>query len=195
MTDDGVTIREARPGEYEAVGALTVAGYRTLGDDALDDYAAELADVAGRAAICPVAVASGGDGRLLGTVTYVPGPDSPLAESERDGEAGFRMLAVAPDARGRGVGRLLVAWCVARARADGRSGLAILTRPTMVAAHRLYESLGFERDPERDWEYAPGRWLWALALRFAPLSAHDPSDPGRPKSIAPRGRRRPPSPR
>jgi hypothetical protein len=36
----------------------------------------------------------------------------------------------------------------------------------MAAAHRLYASLGFERDPARDWEFEPGEWLWALSLRL-----------------------------
>jgi ribosomal protein S18 acetylase RimI-like enzyme len=171
MRGRAFTVREARPEEYARIGALTVAAYRTLGDDALDDYEDELADVAGRAAVCPVLVAVADDGSIVGTVTYVPGPDSPLAEMERQGEAGFRMLAVAPAARGRQVGRRLVEAAVQRARAEGRSGLAIVTRPTMTAAHRLYESVGFERDPERDWEYEPGRWLWAMALPLTPGAA------------------------
>jgi ribosomal protein S18 acetylase RimI-like enzyme len=104
--------------------------------------------------------------RVLGAVTYVDGPGNPWAELEREDEAGFRMLAVAPDAQGQGIGRLLAEAMVARARAAGRRGIAIYTRPSMAAAHRLYESLGFLRDPQRDWEFAPGQWLWAMALRF-----------------------------
>jgi ribosomal protein S18 acetylase RimI-like enzyme len=73
----------------------------------------------------------------------------------------MRMLAVAPAAQGRGVGRALVAECIARTRAGGRTGIALYTRPFMTAAHRLYESLGFRRVPERDWEFEPGEWLWA----------------------------------
>ena len=44
--------------------------------------------------------------------------------------------------------------------------MALFTRPGNVAAHRLYGSLGFERDPSRDWEYEPGHWLWAFQLAF-----------------------------
>jgi ribosomal protein S18 acetylase RimI-like enzyme len=78
------------------------------------------------------------------------------------------MLAVAPEAQGRGVGRALIGEVATRARADGRTGIAIHTRPSMIAAHRLYESLGFVRDPARDWEFEPGEWLWAMALRLPP---------------------------
>jgi ribosomal protein S18 acetylase RimI-like enzyme len=56
--------------------------------------------------------------------------------------------------------------CVERARQDGRAGVAILTRPSMAAAHRLYESIGFVRDPSRDWEFEPGQWLWSYVLTF-----------------------------
>jgi ribosomal protein S18 acetylase RimI-like enzyme len=44
--------------------------------------------------------------------------------------------------------------------------VAIYTRPSMTAAHRLYESLGFGRVPARDWEFEPGAWLWSYVLTF-----------------------------
>ncbi len=150
-----------------AIGELTVAAYLTNEGDTDTDYQAELRQVARRARHCPVLVAVDDEsGVILGTVTYVPGPDNPFAELERGDEAGFRMLAVAPSAQGRGIGRALAAACVERARAEGRGGLAIFTRPMALAAHALYDSMGFERDPERDWEFAPGEWLWAYVLPF-----------------------------
>lgn len=162
-----VTIREALPEEFVAIADLTEAAYRAVGDDVLDEYVGELRDVASRAAGCPVFVAIDTvTGDVLGTVTYVPGPGNPFAEAERDDEAGFRMLAVATAAQGRGVGRALVDAVIRRARADGRRGIAMFTRPSMAAAQRLYEGLGFTRDPARDWEFEPGEWLWALVLRF-----------------------------
>ena len=103
---------------------------------------------------------------MLGGVAYVPEPGAPYAESERGNEAGFRMLAVDPSVGGRGIGRALAVACIERARAAGRSGVAILTRPSRPVAHGLYTSLGFERDPSRDLEYEPGRWLWSFVLTF-----------------------------
>jgi ribosomal protein S18 acetylase RimI-like enzyme len=161
-----VAIREVHPEEFDAVADLTVAAYYGVPDDETHGYVSELRDVAGRAAACLVLVAVDASDRVLGAVTYVDGPGNPWAELEREDEAGFRMLAVAPDAQGRGIGRLLAEAVIARARAAGRAGMAIYTRPSMAAAHRLYESLGFVRDPERDWEFAPGQWLWAMALRL-----------------------------
>jgi ribosomal protein S18 acetylase RimI-like enzyme len=167
----GARIREAAPFEYREIGELTVRAYATVGDPLLGDplytaYEAELRDVAGRAETCVVLVAVDAADRLLGAVTYVPGPGTPWSETERDGEAGFRALAVDPGSRGMGVGRALATACLDRARGSGRTGVAILTRPSMTAAHRLYESLGFARTRPRDWEFEPGEWLWSYVLTF-----------------------------
>jgi ribosomal protein S18 acetylase RimI-like enzyme len=167
--DTDLAIRTATPADYREIGELTVRAYATVGDPLLGDptytaYEEELRDVAGRAATCLVLVAVDRAARIHGAVTYVPGPGTPWSETERDGEAGFRALAVDPASRGRGAGRALATACIELARRDGRSAVAILTRPSMTAAHRLYESLGFARDPSRDWEFEPGEWLWSYVL-------------------------------
>jgi hypothetical protein len=41
----------------------------------------------------------------------------------------------------------------------------------MVAAHRLYERLGFTRLPERDWSPLPGVHLMAYGLELSAASA------------------------
>lgn len=167
MNAAAFTIREAEPAEYEVVGDVIEAAYRAVGDPRFEGYVDEVRDVARRARHCPILVAvEHGTGEILGTVTYVPGPGNPYAELEREGEAGMRMLAVLPAAQGRGVGRALVQAIAERARADGRVGLAINTRPSMAAAHRMYAAYGFVREPGRDWEFEPGEWLWALTLQL-----------------------------
>jgi ribosomal protein S18 acetylase RimI-like enzyme len=158
-----LTIRPIEPADYAAAGALTDAAYANRHGEA---YSAELRDIEGRAAVCPVLVAVEPDGTVVGAVAYVPGPDNPMSELEHEGEAGIRMLAVAPSAQGRGIGRALTVACIDRARADGRTGVALYTEPENDRAHRLYESLGFVRDPGRDWEYEPGELLVAFRLAF-----------------------------
>ena len=166
-TSPTFAVREIRPADFAALADITVRAYADLLSPSDTAYLEELADVAGRAAAVPVLVAVDGDGNVLGGVAYVPGPGTPLSEAEREGEAGFRMLAVDPAAAGRGIGRALTEACIARARAEGRTGMTLYTLPTMRVAHRLYESLAFVRDPERDWEYLPGEWIWSYATRFA----------------------------
>lgn len=144
------------PTELAAVGELTLTAYDHDGwlGDAEDGYREHLRDAAGRARDAELALALDDDGAVLGTVTFCRA-GTPWAEVSQPGEAEFRMLAVAPVARGRGVGQTLTAWCLDRARAEGCRAIVLSTLPVMAAAHRLYERLGFVRTPERDWYPAP----------------------------------------
>jgi len=158
-------IRPVRPDEHAALGELIVDAYGAIDPDVLDEeYAAELRDVAARTEGADTLVAVDRGGRVLGGITYVPGPASPLAEFDAPDAAGIRMLAVAGDARGRGVGEALSRACIDAARAAGRRQILLHSTDWMPAAHRLYERLGFRRDPGMDWEYAPGRWLRGFRL-------------------------------
>jgi ribosomal protein S18 acetylase RimI-like enzyme len=158
-----ITIREARQSDYAAAGEVAVAAYRTI-DPELGPYEARLRDVAGRTSDATVLVAVA-RGRVVGTATYVPGPTSSLAESEGPDDAGLRMLAVAPDAGGQGIGTALVAHVLELARRAGRRRLVLLTRPQMRAAHTIYVRLGFTRVPELDEVFDDVTLLaYALAL-------------------------------
>ena len=144
-------IRPIRSEEHAAVATLTVSTYAEVLGPLLDvHYRAVLADVATRAREAVVLVAVDGQGHLLGSVTYVPGP-GPYPEFEGRQEAGIRMLVVAPGSQRRGVGTALVQACIDRARAAGRARLCLRTTPSMLPAQRLYQRLGFRRAPERDW--------------------------------------------
>ncbi len=142
------------PGDFDTIGEIAVAAYRTIEPD-LGGYEVRLRDVAARSERATVLVAFV-DGRLVGTATYVGDPASPLAESDDPDDAGLRMLAVSPEAMGLGAGTALVTEAIARARGDGRRRLVLLSRPTMKAAHAIYDRLGFERAPQLDetWEDA-----------------------------------------
>lgn len=163
----GVTVRVAADDELDAAGDLVAEAYLTQPRQADTDwYLDHVRDARGRAHDVDVLVAVDEDGALLGCVSYVPDEASPYAEVERPGEAGFRMLGVASAARGRGVGAALVQACVDRARASGRTAVAISTDAAWADARRLYERLGFRRDPERDHEPAPGVQLLAYVLEL-----------------------------
>ena len=159
---DPIEVRPARPDEYQAVGTLTADVYAEEGF-AHGDYVAVLRDAARRAAVADLLVAVDDAGCLLGTVTYAAG-GTPFGDVARSDEAEFRMLAVAPSARGRGLGEQLVRACVERARRQGRRRLVLSTQPNMDAAWRLYDRLGFVRAPDRDWSPEPGVNLRVFAL-------------------------------
>jgi ribosomal protein S18 acetylase RimI-like enzyme len=161
-----VRIRLARPEDLSAVGEITVAAYAdfTLGPS--DPYIARLGDAAARAEQAELWLAEDEceDGRaVLGTVTVCP-PRSVWREISRPGEGEFRMLAVAPAARGHGVGEALARFAIERLSAQWVHAIVLSSLSTMHAAHRLYERLGFRRDAERDWSPAPGVELLAYVL-------------------------------
>ncbi|WP_410621326.1 GNAT family N-acetyltransferase [Amycolatopsis sp. cmx-8-4] len=150
-----VEIRPPRPGEYAAAGEVTVQAYDVDGHLAGDvGYDAELRDIARRVELAEVLVAVGEAGDVLGCVTIVQ-PGSAYAEISRPGELEFRMLAVAPSARGRGVGEALTRAVLDRARTLGLRRVVLSSLDGMRTAHRLYERLGFTRLPERDWRPFP----------------------------------------
>jgi ribosomal protein S18 acetylase RimI-like enzyme len=53
-------------------------------------------------------------------------------------------VAVAEQARGRGIGKALVGQAIEIARAAGASGVSLTSNSQREAANRLYRSLGFE---------------------------------------------------
>jgi ribosomal protein S18 acetylase RimI-like enzyme len=156
-------VRDALESEHAALGELCVRAYAPLGGLS-DGYAASLRDVAGRAESARVLVAVD-DERPLGCATLIleGGPWRELAGAD---EGEFRMLAVDPEAQGRGAGEALVRACIGEARAAGRARMVLSSAPDMTAAHRLYERLGFSRAPARDWSPVAGVQLAAYVLEL-----------------------------
>jgi len=148
-------IRPARLDEVAAVGDLTVAAYQEWLEGERDPYADHLRNAEARLREAELLVAADEDDRtLLGTVTICT-EGSAWREIGLADEGEFRMLAVSPESRGRGIGRALTEFCLDRFREVGASAIVLSTLPEMVAAHRIYEQLGFVRTPERDWRPYP----------------------------------------
>jgi predicted N-acetyltransferase YhbS len=158
----GIRIRDARPAERGEIRELTMAAYA--------QYAAVMAPSAWagleralRAALETEEVAerivAEREGRVVGCVMLFP-PESRAYTGVGDG-AGIpelRLLAVAEEARGEGIGEALVRECVRRARRMGATALGLHTSESMRAAIRMYGRMGFARDPEHDF-HPPGAEL------------------------------------
>jgi ribosomal protein S18 acetylase RimI-like enzyme len=147
-----VEIRDATPGEYAAIGQVAVAAYAEFGSPGDRDWAAYLAllaDVPDRAARTVVSVARVG-GMVVGTVTLelegTIGDELVALPAET---ASMRMLAVAPAARGLGIGRRLTEAAIERCRAAKKRWLILETSEEQRVATALYRSMGFEHDPGR----------------------------------------------
>ena len=163
--EPGVIVRDARPDELAGIGDLRVAAYRADGFlPAHSGYAATLHGLGadGRGEV----LAAVDDGRIVGTVMLQAWPGGEMLRGP--GEAEVRALAVAPQARGRGIGAALVSAVIERAAARGVRRLVLLTLPEMRAAHRLYTEAGFTRLPGRDWSPGPEAVLLAYGLVLAP---------------------------
>ena len=163
-----VEIRRLRPGEERQAGDVTALAYRNQAEPASSnpDYLDRVADVAARAQHAMILVAVE-EGRLLGTVTVeltgrIPGghPRPPL-EPDR---AHVRMLGVHPDVQGRGIGRRLMEGAAEEARRAGKRRVTLETTETMRAAQHLYESMGYRRG--EDLEFDDGFQLRTYVLRL-----------------------------
>jgi ribosomal protein S18 acetylase RimI-like enzyme len=147
-----IEIRESRAEEHAQAGAVTAHAYREFareGDPDWQEYLTRLADVADRASRTTILVAVEG-GRILGTATLeLEGRTEQESDPLRPHEAHIRMLGVAPDARGRGIGRMIMEACEERASASGRTLITLNTTERMRSAQRMYESMGYSRDEDR----------------------------------------------
>lgn len=161
-----VLVRPAQSHELARVGELTVTAYRAGGPLAWasdESYRATLQDARDRSERGELLVAVDSVGTLLGTVT-IARAGTVFAELCRDDELELRMLAVAEQARGRGVGEALTQAVVDRARQEGAHRVVLCSMDTLAPAHRLYRRFGFRRSPERDWTAPPDTTLLAFSL-------------------------------
>lgn len=105
------------------------------------------------------------DGAVVGVVALAaPGTlGNAVAQAE---EAELARLVVSASARRLRIGEGLVNHCHEQATAASWSAIALWSRRYQTAAHRLYESLGYERVPERDETDRTGheRLVFRLAL-------------------------------
>ena len=171
--DRSFTIRQATAGDFQALGQLMVEAYAALEGfvtpDQAPEYYAMLANIGDmtRKHGAELWVAAEED-RLLGGVVYF----SDMAQYGAGGTAtlerdasGFRLLAVAREARGRGVGRALMEACLDRARAVGHRQMIIHTTEAMKTAWAMYVRRGFQRSGDLDLQQGSLR-VYGFRLRW-----------------------------
>jgi predicted N-acetyltransferase YhbS len=166
-----VRLREARPEDDAAAGALLVEAFLTQYARHLPEVAAtyseerkrELRDVASRRATGTVLVAEL-DGRVVGTVTLVA-PGAAHSRAWVPGAVEIRALATAVDLHGVGLAGPLMAEAERLARQWGAPALCLHVRKGVAGVGRLYERRGFLREPAGDLEL-PTVSLQAYLLRL-----------------------------
>lgn len=157
-----ITIRDASHDERETIRELTLRAYAEYADvmEAASWSALSQALLEALATDAPVErlVAEDND-RIVGSaMLYAPETAAYGAQVSRSDAPEIRLVAVAPEARGRGIAKALVEECIRRARGRGAREVGLHTSKSMRAAMAMYATLGFTRAPDRDFQ-PPGAEL------------------------------------
>jgi GNAT superfamily N-acetyltransferase len=155
-----VSVRDARPEDRDAILDVTLAAYQEYAarmPGFWEGYRQNIVDSVSDVGEAEQLVAEHG-GAIVGTALLYP--PRRMRISQRDSLdmpwPEVRLLAVAPSARGRGVGTALMRECVRRVRLANGTTLSLHTTDLMQTAMRMYERMGFVRAPEIDFHPAPG---------------------------------------
>ena len=145
MGASALTIRNFAVADAETVNRIAVDAFAPFAPHYNDwpAMSANLAKMSGLSGSGEVIVAEA-DGQLAGAVAYIP-PGAPKAAFFDPAWPIIRMLVVDPACRGHGIGRVLTAECLARAKRDGAAVIALHTSPIMTVALPMYQRIGFTR--------------------------------------------------
>src|SRR5258705_3772062 len=152
-------VRNARPDEFEEIGRLMVRVYSQLEGFPKEfeqpGYYKMLSNI-GELTNKPeteLLVAVSSDDKIVGGVIYfndMKNYGSGGTATKEQNAAGFRLLAVDPLARGKGIGKLLTNECIRKAKEKKLSQVIIHTTKAMQTAWKMYETLGFKRSEDLD---------------------------------------------
>ena len=149
-------IREARAGESDRIRVLTRAAYaeyeHTMTPAAWRALAGAVQTALQTSERVERIVAQRGNEIVGSVMLYAAAADAYQGAVARASFPEVRMLAVAPAARGEGIGRALMDECVRRARQAGGTELGLHTSASMRAAIHMYEQMGFVRAPAFDFQ-------------------------------------------
>ena len=164
-------IRDASDDERGIIGELTLRAYKEYAEimepaswsglsQALRDALASDAPVE--------RIVAEDDGQIVGSaMLYAPETDAYGAFVSASRAPEIRLVAVAPEARGRGIAKALVQECIRRARAQGAKEVGLHTSRSMRAARVMYADLGFVRAPERDFQPPGAELVEGYRLRLS----------------------------
>ncbi len=153
-------VRDARDGDRDAIRDVTMSAYQeyaALMSAHWEGYRQSILTTLDDVTPAEQIVAEL-DGAIAGTVLLYP---AGTVFTTPDGRRvtltwpEVRLLAVAPPARGKGIGAALVRECMRRARQSGATVITLHTTDVMRVAMAMYERMGFIRVPDLDFHPAP----------------------------------------
>lgn len=151
QTATAVTIRRARSEDVERIAELIMLGAatQTMTAEAIREearhpgYAAAFAEI--EASRDNALFVAERDGAVVGTfqVTSIPGL---VARGRRRGK--IESVHVAPECRGMGIGKIMIAHALAFARTLDVGLIELSSNKSRLDAHRFYRNLGFAQSHE-----------------------------------------------
>ncbi len=156
------TIREALPGEFEALGQLMIDVYSQLpgfpGKQELPEYYEMLANIGmfTEKSGTKLVIALSPDGELWGGIVYFASMEhygSGGKEINIENTSGIRLLAVHTSARGQGIGKGLTRACIQLAKDNRHTQVILHSTRVMQVARAMYEGMGFKRSEDLDFEF------------------------------------------
>ncbi|RNI23424.1 GNAT family N-acetyltransferase [Rufibacter latericius] len=159
MTSQSYLIRNADPSEFTALGQLMVRVYSQLEGfpkpDEQPAYYQMLSNIGDftQHPDVEILVAVSEKGTINGGVVFfrdLQSYGSGGTATQEKNAAGFRLLAVPPEARGLGIGKALTQECIQRAKDLQLSQVIIHSTKAMQTAWKMYEKLGFRRSEDLD---------------------------------------------
>lgn len=152
-------VRNAKTGEFPAIGSLMVQVYSQLngfpGPLEQPNYYKTLANI-GEFTQKPkteLLVAVSEEGKVVGGVVYFADMEyygSGGTATQVKNASGFRLLAVDPSARGLGIGKLLTIECINKTAVNNNTQLIIHSTQSMKIAWKMYENMGFKQSNDLD---------------------------------------------
>lgn len=152
-------VRNATPDEFAEIGRLMVTVYSQLDgfpkkaeQPAYYKMLANVGELTQKEST-ELLIAVSPEGTIAGAVVYFGNMKhygSGGTATQEQHAAGFRLLAVSPEARGMGIGKLLTLECILKANQQRLSQVIIHTTRAMQTAWDMYERIGFKRSVDLD---------------------------------------------
>ncbi|WP_109300258.1 GNAT family N-acetyltransferase [Aquimarina sp. AU474] len=159
MSTNEYLIRDATSDEFSMIGLLMVNVYSQLegfpNQDQQPEYYSFLTNI-GNLTQNPktrLLIAISENGQIGGGVVYfgdMTHYGSGGTATKEKNAAGFRLLAVDPATRGKGIGKLLTNKCIELAKEEKQNQVIIHSTKAMQIAWKMYEKLGFIRAKDLD---------------------------------------------
>jgi len=175
-----IYLRDAREDDRGAIRDMTLAAFQEYATRMAAHWESYRQGILNALAVVSHAdqIVAEQDGAVVGAVLlYPPGTVFPRPDGSRVtiDQPEARLLAVAPPARGRGIGDALLRECIRRARRSGAAALTLHTSDFMAVGRRMYERIGFVRAPELD--FHPSKDLTVMGYRLKLEGSASPGPP------------------